>query len=89
MASGVGEQKITVRVIDPEKGLTEINDVIAVRILSKEYRILIMQDYLPTIGEVRGKVIVVTDTDEIKIEDIHAFYKSQNNIFYLMIDRFN
>lgn len=89
MASIAGEQKITVRILDPEKGLREINDVIAVRILSNDYRILIMQDYLPTIGEVRGKVIVVLEDEEIKLEDLHAFYKSQNNIFYLMVDRFN
>ena len=42
---------IKVRIFDMEKGLSEYDDVKTIRIVSKDYNLLIMKDYMPIIGE--------------------------------------
>ena len=66
-------------------GLKEYNDVKIVRIVSKDYNLLIMKDYLPIIGEIDGNVDIKSDKEEVKLENIKAFYMNSNNEFNLMI----
>ena len=47
MNSGNG---IKVRIFDLESGLVEYDDVKFIRVISKDYNLLIMKDYLPIIG---------------------------------------
>ena len=42
---------IKVRIFDMEQGLSEYDDVKTIRIVSKDYNLLIMKDYMPIIGE--------------------------------------
>ena len=58
---------IKVRIFDIENGLREYKDIKIIRIISKDYNLLIMKDYLPIIGEIEGSV----DKRD-----------SMNNIFY-------
>ena len=44
--------KIHARVIDYKYGLQDISGVCAVRVIDNSYRLLIMEDYLPALGEV-------------------------------------
>ena len=60
-------------------------DVKIVRIVSKDYNLLIMKDYLPIIGEIEGNVDIKSDTEEVNLKDIKAFYMNSNNEFNLMI----
>lgn len=66
-------------------GLKEYDDVKIVRIVSKDYNLLIMKDYLPIIGEIDGNVDIKSDKEEVKLENIKAFYMNSNNEFNLMI----
>ncbi len=75
-----------VRVFDLKHGLVEYDDVKIVRIISKDYNLLIMIDYLPIIGEVEGSIDIQGDNVDISFKDIKAFYMNSNNVFNLMIN---
>lgn len=75
-----------VRVFDLKHGLEEYEDVKIVRIISKDYNLLIMIDYLPIIGEVEGSIDIQGDNVDISFKDIKAFYMNSNNVFNLMIN---
>ena len=67
---------IKVRVFDMAHGLREYENITIIRIISKDYNLLIMKDYLPIIGEIEGSV---------DIKNIKAFYMNSENVFNLMI----
>ena len=74
-----------VRIFDLEKGHTEYEHIKIVRIVSKDYNLLIMQDYLPIIGDLDGSVDKKGEDIDIKYPKIRAFYMNSNNVFNLMI----
>ena len=76
------EMKVRVFSLD---GLKEYENVKIVRIVSKDYNLLIMKDYLPIIGEIEGNVDIKSETEEVNLKDIKAFYMNSNNEFNLMI----
>lgn len=79
------EGKITVRVISMEDGLREIQAVRMIRIKSREYNLLIMEDYMPVIGEIDGTVTVVSGEGEYQTGPIKGFFSHRKNLFSLMI----
>lgn len=76
---------IKVRIFDIENGLREYKDIKIIRIISKDYNLLIMKDYLPIIGEIEGSVDIKNDEVNLSFKDIRAFYMNSNNEFNLMI----
>ena len=74
-----------VRIFDLEKGLTEYEHVKIVRLVSKKYNLLIMQDYLSIIGDIEGSVDIKGEDIDISFPKIRAFYMNSNNVFNLMI----
>lgn len=76
---------IKVRIFDLNKGLVEYNHIKIIRILSKDYNLLIMQDYLPIIGEIEGDIDIKNEELNITYNNIEAFYVNSNNVFNLMI----
>ena len=76
---------IKVRIFDIENGLREYKDIKIIRIISKDYHLLIMKDYLPIIGEIEGSVDIKNDEVNLSFKDIKAFYMNSNNEFNLMI----
>ena len=76
---------LTVNVFDLKTGLTTYENVSYVRITSSDYNLLIMIDYLPIIGEIKGKVDIKTEDGELNFENIKASYMNSNNVFNLMI----
>jgi len=77
-------REMKVRVFDLN-GLVEYEDVKIVRIISKDYNLLIMKDYLPIIGEIDGNVDIKSEKEEVNLKNIKAFYMNSNNEFNLMI----
>lgn len=86
MDSNVG---IKVRIFDLEKGLIEYENIKIIRIISKHYNLLIMQDYLPILGEIEGSVDIKNEEVELNYKNIKAFYMNSNNVFNLMIKEGN
>lgn len=76
---------IKVRVFDTKSGLTEYENVKSVRIVSKDYNLLIMKDYLSILGEIIGSISIRTDKEEVSYNKIKAFYMNSDNVFNLMI----
>lgn len=81
---GIG--RINARIIDADSGLTVLSGVYAVRIHSKHFYALIMNDYLPTLGQVKGSVIFLNDEGEHIYSGICGFYKHQHNEFTLLVE---
>ena len=77
-------REMKVRVFDLN-GLVEYEDVKIVRIISKDYNLLIMKDYLPIIGEIDGSVDIKSEKEEVNLKNIKAFYMNSNNEFNLMV----
>ncbi len=85
MDNNVNNDGIKVRIFDLKKGLIEYEHVKIIRIVSKDYNLLIMQDYLPIMGEIEGSVDIKSEEVEISFKDIKAFYMNSGNVFNLMI----
>lgn len=83
MQQGAG--KLTARVVSLDEGMQEYTGVSLIRIKSRYYNLLIMEDYTPSIGEVEGTVTIVSDTQSVKLENIRGFYLHKKNVFRLMI----
>lgn len=79
------EGRITARVISMEDGLKEIRGVNLIRIKSREYNLLIMEDYMPVIGEIDGTVAIVSGEGEYQIGSMKGFFSHRKNLFSLMI----
>lgn len=79
------EGKITARVISMKDGLKEILGVSMIRIKSREYNLLIMEDYMPVIGEIDGTVTIVSEAGEYKAEAVKGFFSHRKNLFSFMI----
>lgn len=76
---------IKVRIFDMKHGLREYENIKIVRIISKDYNLLIMKDYLPIIGEIEGSVDIKNDQVNESFKNIKAFYMNSENVFNLMI----
>lgn len=80
------EQGIKVRIFDMEHGLKEYEEVKTIRIISKDYNLLIMKDYLSVIGEIVGSIDIKGDNVNLSFKQIRAFYMNSKNVFNLMIE---
>ena len=75
---------IKVKIFDIKNGLRVYDNIKIIRIISKDYNLLIMKDYLPIIGEIEGTVDIKNDEVNLSFKDIKAFYMNSDNIFNLM-----
>ena len=82
----MSSEGIRVRIFDMEHGLKEYEDVKTIRIISKDYNLLIMKDYLSVIGEIVGSVDIKGDNVDLSFKQIRAFYMNSTNVFNLMIE---
>ena len=80
--------RINARIIDPHTGLTVLNGVYAIRIHSRYFNALIMNDYLPTIGKIEGNVSLLNKEGETHYDGIFGFYKFQHNEFTLLLEEY-
>ena len=78
--------RITVRIIDEGTGIREIKKVHAVRIQSKDYVLLIMDDYAPTLGEINGRMAILTEDNEEIYDSVRGFYRLKDNEFTFVIN---
>ena len=85
----MNSEGMKVRVFDLSKGLVEYEHIKVIRIISKDYNLLVMQDYLPMLGEIDGSVDIKNEDIEINYKGIKAFYMNSGNVFNLMIKEGN
>lgn len=77
--------KMSATVLSFEGGYVLLEDLRAIRIKSKEYNIMIMEDYMPVIGEVNGDVTFMGDDFREDYNGIQGFYVHKNNKFQLLL----
>ena len=63
----------------------EYENIEFIRITSKDYNLMIMKDYLPVIGEIKGKVEFQSKEGSVKLENITAYYMHKHNEFNLFV----
>lgn len=76
---------IKIKLLSMKKGLIEYTDVQFIKIISKDYNLMILKDYLPIIGEVKGKVEIETLKQKITLENIIGYYIHRHNQFNLFL----
>lgn len=83
-------------IIGYEQGYVSYHDVKMIRLKGKNINLLIMVDYMPTLGEIEGKVEIITEeipnrrgsetvVNTITFEDVSGFFVMKNNIFKLLL----
>lgn len=82
----MSNKEIKVRIFDMEHGLVEYENVKTIKIVSRDYNLLIMKDYLSVIGEIVGSVEIKGEEVDISFNGIKAFYMNSKNVFNLMIE---
>ena len=82
----MSDKGMKVRVFDMAHGLVEYDDVKTIRIVSRDYNLLIMKDYLSVIGEIVGSVDIKGEELDLSFKQIKAFYMNSKNVFNLMIE---
>lgn len=78
-------KNIIARIYDIRSGLREIQHVDFIRIKSGHYNLMILEDYMPLLGELEGDLTVRAQGETFSLENIHGFYIHQNNLFRLML----
>ena len=76
---------ITAKVLSFERGLKVYEDVDLIRITSDKYTLLILRDYMPLLGELQGRVEIVSGEQTKTLEDVTGFYIHKSNEFELLI----
>ena len=74
-----------VKLFSLNNGLTEYSDVISIKLVSKDYNLLVLKDYIPIIGEVDGSVEVKYQDKNLLLENVFAYYMNQDNVFNLIL----
>lgn len=80
--------KLRAEIVDREKGMQYFEDIRMIRLKSRNHNLLIMEDYMPIIGEVTGFVQFISDDGIISFDSIHGFYMHKRNKFSLLIESY-
>lgn len=80
------EPAIHVSVLSLSGGMKNYENVAMVRIVSKDYNLLILKDYMPTIGKVQGSVQIVGEDIMQSLDGIEGYYVFRQNQFELLIE---
>ncbi len=78
--------KIRARICGQKRGLQLYENVSFIRIRSTRYNLLIMEDYLPVLGQIDGSVFLRTEEEEVEYKDILGYFMHKNNEFSLMLE---
>lgn len=77
--------KINAKIFSIVKGYKAYENCDAIKIKSNGYNLLIMEDYLPVIGQIDGNITFVLGDNEQTLQDINGYYRHAHNEFELLI----
>lgn len=78
--------KIKADILSLEKGIEHFEGLKAIRIVSKTYNLLIMDDYLSLIGEIDGDLFLISPTEVVReFKNIQGFYRLSKNTFEFIL----
>ena len=74
------------KVVSLLNGLQEFENLEMIRVKSNRHTLLIMQNFMPVIGELDGSVEFVFAKDVIKMENLKGYYMHKKNSFSLLVE---
>lgn len=80
-----GNKHMEAIVISLHDGYKIYHNVNLIRIKDKNYNLLVMVDYMPIVGELDGSLSIVSDEEEVRVDNITGFYFIKSNVFKLLI----
>ena len=78
-------RRMSAKIISIRDGIHEFEQVRVIYVDSDKYTLMVMPDYTPVLGELKGTVRVVTDEKLFTMENVWGFYVLKNNLFQLML----
>ncbi len=76
---------IKAEVLSVSKGRQAFEGLDLVRIQSDRFTLLIMQDYMPVIGEIRGRVELQRGDETTVYDKVRGFFTHSHNNFSLLL----
>ena len=75
---------IKVIILEDNIEIVKKENIKLIRIVSSNYNLLIMRDYLPIIGYLDGSITIEGD-ETIKYDKIKGIFSNVKNVFYLVV----
>ena len=76
---------MTARILGFHEGLKVLEHVDLIRIVSSTYNLLILKDYMPVLGEIKGNVEIVSGDRTETYENVTGYIMHSHNEFELLI----
>lgn len=77
---------IVVKIYSMKKGLLEYSEVEYIHLKSKDYNLMIYEDYYPLIGELNGDMSFMAQSDFYEYKDISGYYIHRKNTFEIILN---
>ena len=81
----MSNKAMSVKILNINTGLVEYENVKFIKIKSRDYNLLIMQDYLPIIGEINGNIRIELTDKIVELDNINGYFMNKKNQFNLFI----
>lgn len=76
-------KNITVQLLNIGGEVKKYEDVKFIKVKSQKYNLIIMRDYLPIIGEIKGEVQIGREKENIDMKNIQGYFMHKHNKFNL------
>lgn len=76
-------KNITVQLLNIGGEVKKYEDVKFIKVKSQKYNLIIMIDYLPIIGEIKGEVQIGREKENIDMKNIQGYFMHKHNKFNL------
>lgn len=94
------QKRIEAVIIGYEQGYVSYHNVKMIRLKGRDLNLLIMADFMPTLGEIDGRVELVMEeiplrkgqkgeVESVVLENVSGFFVVKNNIFKLLLKEEN
>ncbi|MDR1028929.1 MAG: hypothetical protein LBL63_05865 [Clostridiales Family XIII bacterium] len=80
-----GGGRIQAQISSFRDGLRFYDGINIIRVRGKQSRLLIMEDYLPVIGEIDGEIDLIGKGFFHNLKDLHGFFNHAHNVFFLLL----
>ena len=94
------QKRIEAVIIGYEQGYVSYHNVKMIRLKGRDLNLLIMADFMPTLGEINGRVELLmeeiplrrnqqVETESVVLENVSGFFVVKNNVFKLLLKEEN
>ena len=77
--------RIQAQISSFENGLQIFRNISIVRIKSDRVNLLILEDYMPILGEIDGDVDLIGRTEFYSLKGVKGFFCHEHNVFFLLL----